>query len=174
MLGLLIKKVTGKEVIDVLNEKLFQPLGMKNTFWPNTSYLPFPYSHGYFINDGSLLDVTNWNPSWGGAAGILTSNIFDLKIWVREMVEAKLLSAKMKGVRFTWVDSDIPGLTSSGFGLEKYADWIGHPGSIIGYNTQVYYNTVNKISIIIYTNSLDGYPAATVLIDFANILSPLK
>jgi D-alanyl-D-alanine carboxypeptidase len=174
LLGELIKKVTGKTVIEVLNEKVFQPLGMKNTFWPNTSYLPFPYSHGYFINDGSLLDVTNWNPSWGGAAGILTSNIFDLKIWVREMVEAKLLSAKMKGVRFTWVDSDIPGLTSSGFGLEKYADWIGHPGSIIGYNTQVYYNTVNKISIIIYTNSLDGYPAATVLIDFANILSPLK
>ncbi len=174
LLGLLITKVTGKPVIDVLNEKIFQPLGMKNTFWPNTSYLPYPYSHGYYLNEGSLLDVTNWNPSWGDAAGILTSNIFDMEIWSKEMVESKLLSAKMKSERYTWVDSEIPGVSSSGFGVEKYADWIFHDGSIFGYNTKVYCNTVKKITIIVYTNSMDGYPGGPVLVAFMNILSQLK
>ncbi|MCK9424673.1 MAG: beta-lactamase family protein [Ignavibacteriaceae bacterium] len=174
LLGLLITKVTGKPVIDVLNEKIFQPLGMKNTFWPNTSYLPYPYSHGYYLYEGSLLDVTNWNPSWGNAAGILTSNIFDMKIWSKEMVEGKLLSAKMKSERFSWVDSEIPGVSSSGFGVEKYGDWIFHDGTLPGYNTKVYCNTVNKITIIIYTTSADGLPGGPVLVAFMNILSPLK
>jgi D-alanyl-D-alanine carboxypeptidase len=173
LLGLLIKKVTGQTVIDVFNEKIFQPLGMKNTFWPNTSYMPYPYSHGYFLeSNNSLTDVTNWNPSWADAAGCLISNFSDMKIWSKEVNERKLLSDKMKSVRYEWVDAGIPGITYSGFGLEKALDWIGKTGSITGYNSQLFYNPVKKITIIINTNSMDGYPASSAFAAFAGILAP--
>ncbi|MFA6979977.1 MAG: serine hydrolase domain-containing protein [Ignavibacteriaceae bacterium] len=175
LLGLLITKVTGKSVMDVFNEKIFQPLGMKNTFWPNTSYMPYPYSHGYYlVDDNSLTDVTNWNPSWADAAGCLISNFSDLKIWAKEVNERKLLSDKMKSVRYAWVDGDFPGVTSSGFGLEKAWDWIGHVGSIPGYNSQLFYNPIKKITIIINTNSMDGYPASSTFTAIASILTPIK
>ncbi|MCK9212646.1 MAG: beta-lactamase family protein [Ignavibacteriaceae bacterium] len=174
VLGLLIKKVTGKEVIDVFNEKIFQPLGMKNTFWPITRYLPFPYSHGYSLDNNSLIDVTNYNPSWGDAAGILISNISDLKIWAKELGERKLLSEKMKNERFAWVDSDVPGLKYSGFGLEKILDWVGHPGAIFGYNSQIWYNPIKKITVILTTNSIEGYPTEQVIGEIINILTPYK
>jgi len=173
VLGLLIKKVTGKEVIDIFNEKIFQPLGMKNTFWPNTRYLPIPYSHGYTLDNNALIDATNYNPSWGDAAGILISNVSDLKIWAKEMGERELLSDKMKSERFAWVNSDAPGL-SSGFGIDKVMDWVGHPGAIFGYNSQIWYNTVKKITVIVTTNSMEGYPTEGVLGEYINILTPFK
>ncbi|MDP3150872.1 MAG: serine hydrolase domain-containing protein [Ignavibacteria bacterium] len=174
LLGLLIKKVTGKEVRDVFSEKILQPLGMKNTFWPITNYLPYPYNHGYTsLLTGSLIESTNWNTSWADAAGILISNISDMKIWTKELYDRKLLSDKMKSERFAWID-DIPGIKYSGFGVEKVFDWIGKSGSIFGYNSEAWYNPVKKITIIINTNSNDGLPADNVFASFIDILTPYK
>jgi D-alanyl-D-alanine carboxypeptidase len=174
LLGLLIKKVTGKSAADILNEKIFIPLGMKNTFWPNTRYLPYPYTHGYTYDvANSFTDVTNWNPSWAYSAGCLISNFSDLKIWAKEMYDCKLLSDKMKIERFTWRDANAPNIKYSGFGIEKVFDWIGKSGSIPGYNTEVWYNPIKKITIIINTNTWEGDPADVVFESFVNILTPI-
>lgn len=135
--------------------------------------MPYPYSHGYYlVNENSLTDITNWNPSWADAAGCLISNFSDMKIWAKEVNERKLLSDKMKFVRYAWVDGEIPGVTFSGFGLEKAWDWIGHVGSIPGYNSQLFYNPIKRITILINVNSMDGYPASQTFAAFANILAP--
>lgn len=169
LLGLLIKKVTGKEVADIFNEKIFKPLGMKNTFWPNTSYMPYPYNHGYL----SSVDVTNWSPSGADAAGILISNFSDLKIWAKELNERNLLSNKMKNERIAWITSTFPGI-DSGFGLEKYSDWVGKDGDIPGYNAEVWYYPGKKITMIISTNSWSGGPALKTFFSFVEILTPTK
>jgi len=173
ILGEIIKKVTGKSVSQVFAEEIFQPLGMENTIWPTSRYLPAPYTHGYSANVGSLIDVTNWNPSYGDAAGILVSNFTDLKIWAKEINEMKLLSASLKAERRGWIDEDPvnnPGQNYYGFGLMKYRDWIGHSGVIEGYNTQIYYNTVKDIMIIINTNTQDNNPAEGAFHLFADII----
>jgi len=54
----------------------------------------------------------------------------------------------------------------------KFKNWIGHSGIITGYNSQIYYNPVNKITIIVYSNTDDGQPAAGVFVLFQNILAP--
>lgn len=176
LLGMVIKKVTGKEVIDVFNEKIFQPLGMTHTFWPNTGYLPYPYNHGYASNlTGSLIETSNWNPSFAEAAGCLISNFADLKIWIKELYEGELLSDKMKSERAAWVvDQDEPGIKYSSFGLEKVFDWVGKSGSIPGYNSEVWYNPAKRITIIINTNSWDAAPADNVFASFISILTPYK
>jgi len=173
ILGELIKKVTGKSVSQVFTEEIFLPLGMKNTTWPTSRYLPTPYTHGYSANVGSLIDVTNWNPSFSDAAGILISNFADLKIWAKEINEMKLLSSFAKAERRGWVDCDPitnPGRDYYGFGLMKFRDWIGHSGVIEGYNTQIYYNTAKGITIITSTNTQDKNPAEGVLHLFADII----
>ena len=172
VLGLLIKKVTGEVVSQVMNERIFQPLGISHTYWPLSCYLPYPYSHGYSAKLGSLLDETNWSPSWGDAAGILISNISDLKIWIKEIYQRNLLSTVTKGERFKWVDQDGGGVSFYGFGLEKINGWIGHPGIIEGYNSQIFYQPEKRITIIVSANSDDGQPAYQALSQFAGILAP--
>lgn len=166
ILGLLIEKVTGKSVGEVFNEKIFIPLGMSQTFWPNFTYLPYPYSHGYFYG----VDVANWSPSHSNAAGILISSLADLKKWMKEINERNLLSAEAKTERFGWVDQDGTGMKFYGFGLSKSRGWIGHSGGIVGYNTMFFYHPEKKITIILYTNCNDGAPASAAFSDFAKIL----
>lgn len=172
ILGLLIKKVTGKTVDQILSDKIFQPLGMATTYWPHSRFLPYPYSHGYSAKTGSLLDVTNWSPSWRDAAGILISNFFDLNTWVQEIYESNLLSEVTKGERFKWVDQDGSGKNFYGFGLMKFINWIGHTGIIEGYNSVIFYNPEKQITIIAYTNCDDNQPAVNQLLEFVQILDP--
>lgn len=175
ILGLLIRKITGANVKDVLNEKIFFPLGMTKTYWPTSRYLPYPYTHGYKAGMpiNSLTDVTNWNPSHADAAGILISNLADLKIWIKEINEGNLLSPEAKNERFKWVDEDGKGILFYSFGLMKMFGWIGHSGQIFGYNTMLFYHPQKRITLIISTNSDDDFPANTAFWGFAQILGAL-
>jgi D-alanyl-D-alanine carboxypeptidase len=172
LLGLVIKKVTGKSVKDVLYEKIFQPLGLTHTFWTENIYLPSPYHHSYTTVLGTVKDVTYWGNSWGNSAGILISNIEDLKIWAKEFNESKLLSESMKAERIRWIRQSTSDDIVYGFGLERLADWIGHSGLITGWNTQVYYQTKKDITIVVATNSDENQPAFWAFASFAKILDP--
>jgi D-alanyl-D-alanine carboxypeptidase len=167
LLGLVIKKVTGKALKDVFAEKIFQPLGLTHTFWPETNYLPTPYHHAYTNLLGTKhQDVTYYGNSWGNAAGILISNIADLKIWAKEIAEGNLLSATSKNERY------LMGVAGSGygFGVEMIKDLFGHSGGITGWNSMVFYDKTKKITIITHANSLDDQPAGYAFQLFAKVL----
>jgi len=167
LLGLVIKKVTSKALKDIFAEKIFQPLGLTHTFWPETNFIPQPYHHAYTNLLGtSNLDVTYYGNSWGNAAGILISNFDDLKIWAKELYERKLLSDNAKIERFQI------GFEGSGygFGVERIGNFAGHSGGIIGWNTMVFYDGIKKITIITHANSLDEQPASYAFGEFAKAL----
>ena len=167
LLGMVIKKVTGKEVKDVFAEKIFRPLGLTHTFWPETNFLPLPYHHAYTNLLGPPnADVTYYGNSWGNAAGILISNLADLKIWAKELSEMKLLSASAKLERFKIGSPE----AHYGFGLELYGNLVGHAGAIVGYNSMVYNDGVRKITIIIQVNTFEDNPAGYAFVEFAKIL----
>jgi D-alanyl-D-alanine carboxypeptidase len=167
LLGLIIKKVTGQALKDVFVEKIFQPLGLTHTFWPETNYLPTPYHHGYTSLLGTKhQDVTYYGNSWGNAAGILISNLADLKIWAKEIAEGNLLSANSKNERFLMGATD----SGYGFGVEMIKDLFGHSGGILGWNSMVFYDKTKKITIITHANSLDDQPASSAFAEFAKAL----
>lgn len=167
LLGLVIKKVTGMALKDVFAEKIFQPLGLTHTFWPETNYLPTPYHHAYTSLLGTKhQDVTYYGNSWGNAAGILISNIADLKIWAKEIAEGNLLSVNSKNERY------LMGVAGSGygFGVEMIKTLYGHSGGISGWNSMVFYDKTKKITIITHANSLDDKPAGSAFQAFAKAL----
>jgi len=167
LLGLVVKKVTGKALKDVFQEKIFEPLRLSHTFWPETNYIPSPYHHAYTSQLGVVdLDVTYYGNSWGNAAGILISNLADLKIWAKELYERKLIHDNTKSERF------IIGTPNGdyGFGLEIHGNFVGHSGGIVGWNSMVFHDGVKKITIITHTNSFDGIPAGYAFQQFAKVL----
>src|SRR5690606_2108918 len=65
LLGLILEKVTGKNVEDVITDDILRPLGMNETSFPTRSSMPAPYSHGYMpglLFPTLLRDSTSVNP----------------------------------------------------------------------------------------------------------------
>jgi D-alanyl-D-alanine carboxypeptidase len=164
LLGLLMEKVTGKSCEQIFREKIFIPTNMNSTYWPHSLFLASPYIHGYNSDYGSLMDATNWNPSLGHAAGILVSNFYDMKKWAKIVAGGYLLSDRMKAERFAWIQNHY------GFCVIKAGNWIGHPGSISGYNSHVLYNNNKQASMIILTNTDSGAPVEAFSDAFRKII----
>ena len=51
-LGVIIEKVTGRPVEDVIRDEILTPLGMPHTSFPTTPAMPEPYAHGYLCRRG--------------------------------------------------------------------------------------------------------------------------
>jgi len=156
LLGMVIEKVTGKPVGEVFAEKLFRPLGLKNTNWPASSAIPAPFARGVTEQtlDGKRADATERNPSWAYTAGQIISTLDDLKVWVRSYATGSLLSREMQAERLTWVTLP-PNTPQRAYGLGIGTDngWLGHTGELPGYNTAAFFLPEQDAVIVVMVNS---------------------
>ena len=127
LLGLIIERVDGKPLARSMQDRLFGPLGLKNTELPASTVntIPEPYSHGYLYGSssvalvgtppytpaikaaaraGTLLpnDYTGVNPSIAAAAGGAISTADDLAVWIEALVGGRVLNAEYQR---RWLDS---------------------------------------------------------------------
>ncbi len=156
LLGLIIEAVTHRKIQDVFAEKLYRPLGLKQTSWPAGTALPPPYASGVTEQtaDGAKTDATNWNPSWGFAAAALISTLSDLRVWVRSYTTGSLISPAMQKQRLTWVT--LPPNTPArkyAMGIGSDSGWLGQSGEVPGYNSGGYYLPSRDATIVILVNS---------------------
>jgi CubicO group peptidase (beta-lactamase class C family) len=100
ILGAIIETVTGKPYADVLQEKILNPVGMKDTGYD----LPVPLiknrAAGYSVNFDGVVNAEYLNMSLPYAAGALYSTVEDLYKWDQALYTEKLLSKKMKKEMF--------------------------------------------------------------------------
>lgn len=171
LLGLLLEKMSNKSATQYIHEKICSPLNLNHTYFGGPFFLHLPYTHGYTCTDEGLTDATNWNPSWGWTAGALISNLGDMKKWGRLLASGALLSQAMKAERFKF------GEEGYGFCLEcvnyKNDIWVGHPGCIPGYNTQLWHNAAKKTTLVIYANNDDLLPAQNLFIEYVIMFGDL-
>ncbi|UGS33755.1 serine hydrolase domain-containing protein [Capillimicrobium parvum] len=137
LLGLVVEQVSGQSLPDYLRQHILQPLGMSRTSFPLTSDMPAPFAHGFtqLSPSSPVTDATNYNPSWTWAAGQLVSDAHDLRIWARRLISGRgLLSPATQRERLASVAG--PGdPIAYGIGLFNVQGWLGHNGSLPGYQT---------------------------------------
>ncbi|WP_215814146.1 serine hydrolase [Pimelobacter sp. 30-1] len=156
LLGMVIEKVTGQELAEVIAELVTAPLGLGDTVLPTGTEIPDPHARGTTNQtaDGSLQDVTDWNPSWAWAAGAMTSTMEDLRIWAPALAKGTLLSPALQAERLRTrplaEDADGAGY---GLGLFDVNGWIGHNGSLPGYKTVVVYLPEADLTLVAMTNT---------------------
>jgi D-alanyl-D-alanine carboxypeptidase len=73
LLGMIVEQLTHHSLEEVFQRSIFGPLGMHQTSLPSrtSSAIPDPHAQGYMYGTdvtgtGPLLNVTEWNTSWGG------------------------------------------------------------------------------------------------------------
>jgi D-alanyl-D-alanine carboxypeptidase len=96
LLGWIIEEVTGRPWHEEVDQRILQPLGLTDTFWPDTvPTLPDPHARAYepFPPSGELVDVTEHTGSFnGGAGGGLIGTTNDLNMFLRALLGGELLA----------------------------------------------------------------------------------
>ena len=181
LLGLIAQQLDGgKPLAAIMRDRLFAPLGLKNTLFPDiaSNTIPAPYSRGYMYGNNVLTmgtppalpdnmqaaaragtlapsDQTDANPSWGWAAGAGISTANDLVTWVQALVSGKLLNADLQARRLASVlptDASNPNSASYGWGIAKFGNLYGHTGELPGYNSFMGHDPVNGVTLVVWTN----------------------
>lgn len=169
LLGLVVEKVSGQSLPDYIHDHITQPLGMSHTSFPTTNAFGKPHAQGYTTQDADNAETTatDWNPSWGWAAGAMISTLEDMHVWVPALATGKLLTAEMQAQRLETVST--PGMPADdgyGLGIFNIGGWIGHNGSLPGYQTVAVYLPEKETAMVIFTNTdieYDGQEPSTPL-----------
>ncbi|RKR89086.1 D-alanyl-D-alanine carboxypeptidase [Micromonospora pisi] len=104
--GMLIEKVTGHPYAREMQDRIFGPLGLRDTSVPgNDPTIRGPHAHGYQTvsrnGQTELVDVTNWNQSITPAAGDIISTLVDLDRFGAALFGGRLLPAAQLDEMFT-------------------------------------------------------------------------
>jgi D-alanyl-D-alanine carboxypeptidase len=167
LLGLVLEAATGQSYADLLQERIFSPLGMGNTEllegvpYPNSivdGYLVYPYD----------INTTEWNGSQGWAAGGIISTAADMARFAQALLTGAIFNdpATLDVMTdFTKVSEDASaramGGTGYGLGLTEFAPGLwGHRGQTIGFSSIVAVDPAKEFILIALTNSAESAPGS--------------
>lgn len=179
LLGLVVQKVSGQPLHSYIQDHILAPLGMSDTTFPTTNAFPDPHAQGYTVQtaDGKEAAATDWDPSWGWAAGAMISTLDNMRIWATALATGKLLTPQMQAQRLQTVGSPgMPPQDGYGLGIFNLGGWIGHNGSLPGYQTVVVYLPQKQTTLVILTNTdieyQGGEPSTTLATAITKELTP--
>lgn len=149
LLGLIIEKLSGLDYETFIKERLIDKLGLKHTFVPVTTDFPGDYAHGYFEKDADeiLYDYSTQSPASVWSAGNIISTLPDLLIWLESYIDGDLLTEEVKNEQFDFEINDNFGY---GLGVASMDNALGHNGSVLGYQIQMF--KYKDIFFVIYSN----------------------
>ncbi|MGW3622421.1 serine hydrolase domain-containing protein [Streptomyces sp. NPDC000880] len=154
LLGLVVEKAGGMPLHEFIEQNVVKPAGLRHTIFPTGAEFPSPHAHGYTNQtaSGKVEDATDWNPSWGWAAGAMISNLPDMRSWARTLATGTLLSPETQAQRLKTGPTTIPG-AGYGLGIFNVQGWIGHNGSLPGYESLTVYLPESKATMVVLLNT---------------------
>ncbi|MCX5208461.1 beta-lactamase family protein [Kitasatospora sp. NBC_00240] len=154
LLGLMVEKVSGLRLADFVRRQVLRPAHLRHTLFPRGTEFPNPHAHGYSDEtpSGEITDATDWNPSWAWAAGAMISDLPDLRRWAEIVATGTLLSPETQAERLKTLPTGFPG-TSYGLGIFETGGWIGHNGSLPGYESVTVHLPAQKATLVLLINT---------------------
>ncbi|MFC5029457.1 serine hydrolase domain-containing protein [Streptomyces sp. DSM 41987] len=167
LLGLLVEKLGRMPLAEFIQKRVTGPAHLNHTFLPKGAEFPSPHAHGYTNQTltGDVEDATNWNPSWGWAAGSIISDLHDLHHWAKVVATGTLLTPATQAQREKFIP--VPGFDGAAYGLGLFNThgWIGHNGSLPGYESVTMYLPKQDATMVILLNTdilHDGFEPSTL------------
>lgn len=189
LLGLIAAQLEGKALPEIYQERLFEPLGLAETSFPELAdaSLPEPFAQGYMFSNnvdtmegselsaedlaaaraGELLptDHTTDNPSWAWSAGSGISTAPEIATWVEALGGGGLLSEEMQQQR---IESVQPTEDESayGWGMAGMGSFYGHIGELPGYNSFMGHDPETGVTVVVWATlapNMEGHPAAAII-----------
>ncbi|MEU0968937.1 serine hydrolase domain-containing protein [Streptomyces sp. NPDC005917] len=164
LLGLLVEKESGQRLGDYLRQHVLGPAGLSHTAFPTGNEFPTPHAQGYTDQTatGRVEDTADWDPSWAWAAGAMISDLDDLHRWARTAATGVFPDGRImvgpatQKQRLTTPPTDIPG-AGYGLGIFDVQGWIGHNGSLPGYEALTVYLPSTRTTVVALLNTDISY-----------------
>lgn len=162
LLGLLVEKVGRQPFADYLTEHILGPLNLAHTSFPTGNQFPEPHPHGYTEpadETGPPVDATTWTTSFAWAAGAMISTLDDLRVWTKALAVGDLLSPELQQQRLrTSPEPGGPADFGYGIGIFDVAGWLGHNGSLPGYQTVAVHLPQRNTTVVTMINTDTAAP----------------
>ncbi|MFV2212492.1 serine hydrolase domain-containing protein [Actinomadura sp. LOL_016] len=140
--GMIIERATGNSVGREYENRIFRPLRLRHTSYPETSTaFPGPYVHGYYFDFGDVSTLVS--PSSARTSGGIVSTVDDVARFHRALFTGRLLPRpQMRELTNVRPVNDDGIVEDYGLGVARIrfscgAAW-GHDGGFPGYRTWTY------------------------------------
>lgn len=137
LLGAVIEKISGLAFEAFLQERIFDPLGMKQTYGYTAMRIIPQRASGYDKAEQGYQNCPYLSMTIPGAAGVMMSTVGDLALWDASLYTEKLLP--FTALQKAWTSYRLNDGSSTyygyGWGIEQFQglQWIRHGGGIHGF-----------------------------------------
>jgi D-alanyl-D-alanine carboxypeptidase len=160
LLGLIVESATGNPVGAELERQIFRPLHMWATSFDTDGRYSdrssgkdvARFAHGYSTINGQTIDASDLTPSWGYAAGAITSTADDLATFYSALMRGKLIARRSLKAMTTAVSIG----PNAGYGLgflhaKTPCGWLwGHDGGTFGYTSNALVSPDgNRVAVVL-------------------------
>lgn len=158
LLGVIIEKVSGKTYEEFINERIFKPLGMRNSYYGSHSRIIPNRATGYQATKNGHINADYISMTQVYAGGALLSTADDLWAWTKALHSGKVVSQKSFKLMTTATKYAGSQTQKYGYGLwlnslfgEKSVE---HGGGINGFITHALYLPEKNIFVTVLTNAI--------------------
>lgn len=176
LLGMILEKATGETYRDLLQTRIFDPLGMDSAVLiEDVPTLQETSTRGYVWNEnGDMIDGANWNGSQGWAAGSVAMTAADLATYGHALAKGQFFHNPETLAEMLTFNADAFNVVGAayGLGLMDFANdgtvW-GHEGATFAFQSLWYTEPEAGIVVVGLTNSgsYSGF-------NFLNVLNILE
>lgn len=184
LLGAIAETVDGKPLHEVFKNRVIDPAGLTDTYYPTDATIRSPHPQGYVPTlkadgtfDSSIAPrvVNEVNPAVPGGAGALISTLGDLSKWGDELVEGTLLSPESQNLQVQ--TEQFVGQTLNfgyGLGITNFNEYLGHDGAIFGFSSVILTRpeTGTQIAIVSNESTNSTTPTLTMAVAIINEIDP--
>jgi CubicO group peptidase (beta-lactamase class C family) len=161
--GYLAETVAAKPYADLVEERVFKPLGMSRSTFRPTMAMTWPLAQGHEVRDGKAVVI---RPAADNAAGWPAGSMFSSAVDLSRFVLAFLDGGKLDGKQvlprelialMSSRHADVPGSAGGyGYGLsvsrERGVSWVQHGGSRAGYGSSIIMVPDQNFGVVIVAN----------------------
>jgi len=166
LLGMVMEKVSGRTMADEIWERISLPLGMNDTRLLTGRSVPGNFSRGYGFEDSmnekyppDYTERVDVSSAW--VAGSMMSSITDLQKFAEAMANTRLYSKEMQQERLKYRNFANPKY-GYGIGVLHINNYIGHQGTVYGFNSIMLHDPVKGRTIVAYVNIYSDFMAQAI------------
>ncbi len=159
LLALVVERASGQRFADYLRERIFQPLGMRDTvaFEDGRSTVA-SRAYGYSREGDAWVRTDQSSTSAVLGDGGIYSSIDDLARWDAALYDDRLLSRDSRALAFSpATHTDNPSI-DYGFGWRITGESLWHSGETRGFRNVIIRYPERKLTVIVLTNRNDPEP----------------
>lgn len=165
LLGYIVEKITGKPYAEVLQTRIAEPLGLKDTYYGGKTDLQKKECRSFTRVGDGWEQCTETDMSIPHGAGAIVSTPGDLGLFLEALFAEKLIKRETLDKMTEEQQGYAHGLLKFRFG-KKTA--YGHGGSIDGFRTQAAYFPKEELALVLCFNGMN-YSLNTIAIGMLSI-----